>query len=67
MLTPEARHENIRALVVAAGLSEKEASDRLEVTVLVTHDPDDPVDRRAFVAEIVPILSRTLDGSTPFN
>ena len=59
-LNPESRRENIRALAVAAGLSEEEASDRLEVTVLVTHDPNDPV-AVAFVAELVPILSRTLD------
>ena len=59
-LNPEARRENIRALAVAAGLSEEEASDRLEVTVLVTHDPNDPV-AVAFVAELVPILSRTLE------
>ena len=59
-LNPEARRENIRSLAVAAGLSEEEASERLEVTVLVTHDSDDPV-AAAFVAELVPILSRTLD------
>ena len=59
LLNAEARRENTRTLAVAAGLSEEEASDRLEVTVLVTHDPKDPV-TAAFVAEIVPILSRTL-------
>lgn len=59
-LNEEARRENIRALAVAAGLSEEEASARLEVTVLVTHDPNDPV-AVAFVAELVPILSRTLE------
>ena len=58
-LNEEAQRENIRALAVAAGLSEEEASDRLEVPVLVTHDPNDPV-AVAFVAELVPILSRTL-------
>ena len=59
-LNAEAQRENIRALAVAAGLSEEEASDRLEVTVLVSHDPDDPV-AGALVAELVPILSRTLE------
>ena len=59
-LNNEARRENIRALAVAAGLSEEEASDRLAVAVLVTHDPDDPV-AVAFIAELVPILSRTLE------
>ena len=59
-LNAEAQRENIRALAVAAGLSEEEASDRLEVTVLVTHDPDDPV-AGVLVAELVPILSRTLE------
>ena len=59
LLNPEARRENIRALAVAAGLSEEEASDRLDVTVLITHDPDDSV-AATLVAELVPILSRTL-------
>ena len=59
-LNAEARRENSRALAVAAGLSEEEASNRLEVTVLVTHDPDDPI-ATALVAELVPILSRTLE------
>lgn len=59
-LTAEARRENIRALAVAAGISEEEASARLEITVLVTHDSDDPV-AAALVAELFPILSRTLD------
>ena len=59
-LTAEARRENVRSLAAAAGLSEEEASDRLEVTVLVTHDSDDPV-AVALVAELFPILSRTLD------
>lgn len=59
-LTAEARHENIRALTVAAGLSEEEAATRLDVTVLVTHDSDDPV-AATLVAELSPLLSRTLE------
>lgn len=58
-LNADARHENVRALALAAGLSEKEASDRLETTILVTHDARDPV-AASLATELVPILTRTL-------
>lgn len=58
-LNADARRENVRALALVAGLSEKEASDRLDATILVTHDARDPV-AVSLVTELVPILARTL-------
>src|SRR4051794_6572786 len=40
-LTPEARLENLRALMSAAGLGAEEASERLAGAVLITHEDAD--------------------------
>lgn len=62
-LNPDAHAENIRALMKAAGISEGEASARLEQTILMTWDSaDDGAVRLA--AEIQPILSRTIRVTT---
>lgn len=55
----DAQQENIRALSLAAGLSEEEAATRLEKNVLVTYDADEAAS--AMLAdELLPILNRTL-------
>lgn len=58
-ITPEAHHENVRALAQAAGIAEAEASQRLEGYILVTHDETDSA-AAAFVAELLPLLERTM-------
>lgn len=71
-LNADARYENVRALALAAGVSEEEASERLNATVLVTYDASD-LGAASLVAELIPILSRTLtvaqdlsEGALPF-
>lgn len=58
-LNAEARRENIRALALAAGLTDNEASSRLDRPLVLTHDPAHPA-THAFVGELVEILGRTL-------
>lgn len=60
ILNPEARQENIRALILAAGLTEEEATLRLKETVLITWNKYDQVSSM-LVEEIKPILGRTLE------
>jgi hypothetical protein len=62
LLNPDARRENIRALSLAAGISEEEAATRLEQEVLVTFDSEDGA-AALLAAELIPILSRTLSIS----
>jgi len=58
-LNADARRENIRALMVAAGLPEEAAADRLDTSVLVTV-PQNHLPAQGLLNEVVPILSRTL-------
>jgi hypothetical protein len=62
-LNPDARRENIRALSLAAGISEEEAGMRLEQEVLVTYDIGDAA-AALLAEELMPVLSRTLPVST---
>lgn len=58
-LNTDARAENIRALALAAGISQEEASERFSVRILLTADSDDAASI-AFVGELRPILDRTI-------
>lgn len=71
-LNADARKENIRALMLAAGISEEEAGQRLDQQVLLTWDSADGVASQ-LAGEIEPILSRTVqvaqdlgDQAVPF-
>lgn len=59
ILNPDARQENIRSLMQAAGIPEEEAAKRLEQTILITWNKSDPVSSQ-LVEEIIPLLERTL-------
>ena len=61
-MNADARRENMRALAVAAGLSDEEAALRLDKAVLITFDPADVLASR-LAGEVIPILSRTLEVS----
>lgn len=58
-ITPEAHRENVRVLAQAAGISELEASGRLDGFILVTHDHADSA-ATSLVAELLPLLERTM-------
>jgi len=71
-LNAAARWENVRALALAAGLSEEEASERLDRRILVTHDANDPASLQ-LISELIRVLSRTVavalgapDGISPY-
>lgn len=65
-LTPEARLENIRALAAIAGVTEEDASKRLDQVILVNWDAEDPASA-ALVKELEPILSRTINVDLQFT
>ncbi len=57
-LTPEARRENAAALAQALGIHITEASKALELSIVVTADPNDRVAQR-ICHEVIALLSRT--------
>jgi ThiF family protein/E1 ligase-like protein len=58
-LNANAHRENIRALMVAAGLPEEVATERLNATIVISI-PLENAAAKALMGELVPLLSRTL-------
>lgn len=59
LLTTEARQENAATLAAALGLSPADAAQSLDIGILLTADPDDPVAQQ-ITSQIEALLKRTV-------